>query len=125
MLGRTLSLTPTLTPSLTLTLTLTLTLALTPNLNPRYEMEIKPSMMSEEKLDLLWERCDTNANGEISFAEWKNAFSQDGPGTMSEDALKDTHRPVLSREEQMRTDAIRDSSAAIKSRFKLMRDAFK
>ena len=33
--------------------------------------------MTPEKLELLWNACDTNANGEISYAEFVNAFARD------------------------------------------------
>ena len=33
--------------------------------------------MTEEKLSLLWASCDTNANGEISYAEFVSAFARD------------------------------------------------
>ena len=33
--------------------------------------------MTEEKLNLLWASCDTNAKGEISYTEFVNAFARD------------------------------------------------
>ena len=79
--------------------------------------------MTEEKLMVLWNACDTNANGEISYAEFVNAFARDtaeqkvapsGPAFERKSAEEEQHDKLMLMAED-----------SINQRFADMRKAFK
>lgn len=77
--------------------------------------------MSEEKLDLLWAACDTNNSGEISYAEFVNAFARDTAEQMVAPVQGIPSKTAAERKQEGVLKMIEDK---LGNRFQDMRKAF-
>ena len=79
--------------------------------------------MTEEKIDMLWNSIDTNANGEISYAEFVNALARD----TAFDNIKpaESSIPQLTQAQKDRKQMLQAAEDGLNSRFSDMRKAFK
>ena len=75
--------------------------------------------LSKEKIDALWDICDTTRDGEINYAEFVHVFARDTTGTNT--LVKQAKTPKLTRQQTMEKAAQDSAMQSFNQRFTKVR----